>query len=143
MNKLKLVLETPVKYRTKPSLRNSEDTYEQIKPMFEDVINYKERVVIICVNRANKIIGWNVLSDGGVHASIIDVKIVMQHALLTNSSAIILAHNHPSGTLKPSATDIKITDKVKAACKVMDIEILDHLIITDEGFFSFADEGMI
>ena len=72
-----------------------------------------------------------------------DIKVVFQTALKSNASSILLCHNHPSGNLKPSEQDIKITKSIKEAGKLMEIALLDHLIITDEGFFSFADEGMM
>lgn len=143
MNKIKVVCEVSEDYKTKIKISSSKDIYDNIKPFFDDVINYKERMAVICINKANHIIGYNVLSEGGVSGTTVDVKIIMQHAILTNSSNIILIHNHPSGNLKASNADIMITKKVSEACKVMDITLLDHLIITDESFYSFADNGQI
>lgn len=143
MNKFTLLYETSEEYKTAPKMLNSQDTYERLKPCFEDVMQYKERGVMLCLNNANKIVGWNVISEGAINGTIMDIKIIMQNALMTNASAIIIAHNHPSGNLKPSHADIKLTDKIKRAGEVMDIKLLDHIIITEEGFFSFADEGMI
>jgi DNA repair protein RadC len=94
------------------------------------------------LNRANKVLGITDLSTGGTNGCIIDLKVIFQYAILATASFIILAHNHPSGSLKPSEADIAITRKVKEACKFLDITLLDHLIISpDERYFSLADEG--
>jgi DNA repair protein RadC len=83
------------------------------------------------------------ISDGGISGTITDVRLIMQCAILTNASGIILCHNHPSGNLIPSADDDAATFRVKKACEVMNINLLDHIIISPESFYSFADDGRI
>ena len=81
--------------------------------------------------------------SGGITETCADVRVILQAALLTNSVAIILAHNHPSGSMKPSRQDMEITKQVKDAAQFMRIKVLDHLILTDEGYYSFSDEGLL
>ena len=87
--------------------------------------------------------GFTKISSGGTTGTVVDLKVVFQTALKVNAHFIILCHNHPSGNLKPSEADIRITKSIKDAGRFMEIPLLDHLIITDESFFSFADDGMI
>ena len=143
MNKIKMICEVSEEYELGLKIKSSKDIYKNILPFFDDVINYKERMAVICLNKANDIVGYNVISEGGVSGTVVDVKIIMQHAILTNSSHIIMIHNHPSGNLEPSVADIKITSKIKQACSVMDVELLDHLIISSSDYYSFADEDKI
>lgn len=95
------------------------------------------------LNRANKVIGILKLSTGGTSATIAEPKLVFASSILSNASSIILAHNHPSGNLTPSQADIDLTKKLKEAGKFLEIPVLDHLIVTSEGYYSFADEGLI
>ena len=104
-------------------------------------INYREHMYVLYIDNSNKILGYQLLSIGGITATIVDIRILMQGALLTRSVGFILIHNHPSGKLKPSIMDKNLTQKVKEAGKVLDIKLLDHLIITEQSYYSFADEG--
>lgn len=88
-----------------------------------------------------QVLGYTLISEGGITETCADVRVILQAALLTNSVAIILAHNHPSGNLKPSRQDMEITKQVKNAAQLMRITVLDHLILTDAGYYSFSDEG--
>lgn len=88
-------------------------------------------------------LGYSVISQGGTASTVVDIKMVFQTALLTNASCIILAHNHPSGNLQPSIEDNRLTDRIKEAAKLFDITVLDHIIITNESFYSFSDNGNI
>ncbi len=121
----------------------SKDAYECFKHIWSDKINYVEESIMLLLNRANKVLGWVKLSSGGITGTVIDQRMVLQIALKTNACSIILSHNLPSGNLKPSDTDIKLTKSIKEGGSIMEIALLDHLIITDEGYYSFADEGMI
>ena len=109
----------------------------------KDTIEYFEEVKVIYLNRANVVLGIYDLSKGGVSGCIVDNKIILAVALKCNASCIVLAHNHPSGNLKPSTADITVTQKLKSACKILDLELIDHLIITKEGYFSFMNEGLL
>ena len=96
---------------------------------------------IILLNRNNRVVGINRISQGGVTGTVVDPKIIFRKALSHKATAIILAHNHPSGNLNPSDQDIQITGKLIKAGKHLDIQVLDHLIISEQGYYSFADEG--
>jgi DNA repair protein RadC len=107
-------------------------------------IDHVERFYAILLNRANQVLGIQLVSIGGTTGTVADPKVIFQAAIKTNACSIIIAHNHPSGNLKPSEADIKLTKKIKEAGSFLDISVLDHLIITsDEKYYSFADEGMI
>lgn len=108
-----------------------------------DVIEYQEIVKLILLNRANVVLGIYELSKGGISGTVVDIRIVLGVALKCNASAIILAHNHPSENLKPSEADKLITSKLKDACKLLDLVFLDHLIISRQAYFSFADSGIL
>lgn len=122
-------------------VKDSIDVYEFIAPSFKD-LNHEEFWVLV-LNRANIITSRHLISKGGQSGTIADPKIIFNIALENHASSLILAHNHPSGNLKPSNADIELTRKLKSAGMFLDIPILDHLIITDNGFMSFADEGML
>lgn len=105
---------------------------------------YVEEFKILLLNRSNKALGIAPISLGGTAGTVTDVKIIMQYALKTNAQAIIICHNHPSGNYKPSESDTKITKKIKDAASLLDLQLMDHLIITPhEGYFSFADNGLL
>jgi len=124
-----------------PVLKSSSTAYQFIKHIFEDLV-YEEFHIII-LNRANRILKSILISRGGVSQTTVDGKIIFKNALMNNASALILCHNHPSGTLKPSQSDINLTKKLIEFSKLIDITILDHLIITDTDYYSFADNNMI
>lgn len=122
---------------------NSKDAAAHFRSVWSDKMQYVEETYVLLLNRANKPLGFSKISIGGTTGTVVDVKVVFQTALKANANSIILCHNHPSGNLKPSDADIKITKSIKEAGKLMDIPLADHLIITQEGYYSFADEGMI
>ena len=125
-------------------ISNSRETYSLITNYWNlDTIEMLEEVKVILLNKANKVLGIFDLSKGGICSSIIDVKIVLSIALKTLASGIIIVHNHPSANLTPSKADIDITQKLKSACKIIELVLLDHLIITKEDYFSFADDGLL
>jgi DNA repair protein RadC len=139
--------EISVKYHTKKQPKKavtcSTDVFDMIKTWFDDCMEHRERFIAVSLNRANKIIGIQNIGEGGTASCVVDKKIVAQGAILSNASAVILAHNHPSGNLKPSNADKKITKDIKEGLSLFDIQVLDHLIITEESFYSFADEGIL
>ena len=106
-------------------------------------IDYVEHFYALYLNRANKVIGSILLSTGGCVGTIVDVKVLIQGALLSNAQAIVIAHNHPSGSLIPSNSDLDITSRIKTACNYFEISLLDHLIIADNDYYSFKDEGRL
>ncbi len=127
--------------KEKISVKGSQDAYLYLAPLLQD--NPLEESWVIFLNRANKVIDTQRLSIGGVAATIIEPRWIFKHAIEKLASGIILSHNHPSGNLKPSQADLDITKKVKAGAALLDIQLLDHLIISDSGYFSFADEGLL
>ena len=129
-----------VEYRLSSSL----NTFELIlKDWEQNTIEMQEEVKIILLNRNHKALGIYSLAKGGLSGCVVDIKLILSVALKTLASGIIMVHNHPSGNLKPSTADINITEKLKSACKLLEIELLDHLIITRDNYFSFADEAML
>lgn len=122
-------------------VHSSKDVYEAIRAQFAD-LNHEEFWIML-LNRANKITSKHLISKGGQAGTIADPKIIFNIALQHHAASVILSHNHPSGNLKPSQADIDLTRKLKSAGTFLDIPVLDHLIVTDNGFFSFTDEGML
>lgn len=120
----------------------SYDVSEVFRAHFDaEQIDYKESFYALYLDQKNKVLGIKKISECGITSTLVDVRIVMQGALLCNASAIIVCHNHPSGNLKPSREDIKMTEKIKEAAKFLDFSVLDHIILTSEHYYSFLDEG--
>ncbi len=119
----------------------SNQVYEIMKPVMIDLPH--EEFWLIMLNRANFIIKKELISRGGVSGTVVDTKIIFKTAVENYASSIVICHNHPSGNLNPSEADIKITKNIKEVGKVMEIPLADHLIITENGYYSFADEGLI
>lgn len=123
-------------------IKSSADAYEVIKQFWHDDIEIYESFFILLLNRANKTIGWAKLSQGGITGTVVDVKILAKYVIDSLASGVILAHNHPSGNLKASETDIALTKKVKEALMNLDTHLVDHLILTPEaGYTSMQEEG--
>jgi DNA repair protein RadC len=120
---------------------SSKDAHQALYPLVADLPH--EEFWILLLNRANKIIHKQSIGRGGIHSVVVDARLVIKFALEHLASAIILCHNHPSGNLKPSAEDIRLTKSVKEAAKLFDIAVSDHIIIGDNAYYSFADEGLI
>ena len=125
----------------KIKISSSKTVYELMKPELLDQPH--EFFWIVMLNRANQVIKKQNVSWGGVSGTVVDPKVIFKLALENLASAIILVHNHPSGNLKPSESDIQITQKLKASGKMLEIPVLDHIIFTDERYYSFADEGIL
>lgn len=125
----------------RPRISSSRDAYEQIQPYLLDLPH--EEFWLLLLNRANEVIRPVQVSQGGVSGTVADPKIIFKLAIECLASAIILAHNHPSGNLKPSEADKDLTRRLTSAGKLLEIPILDHLIFTDAGYLSFADEGLM
>ena len=130
--------------RSRSKIYSSEDAYKILLPTYkEGTICYKEYFKVLLLSQSNQVLGYTLISEGGITETCADVRVILQAALLTNSVALVLAHNHPSGNLKPSRHDMEITTPVKEAEKLMRISVIDHLILTDAGSYSFADEGLL
>jgi len=125
----------------KEKITSSKDVFNLFQSIMED---YKyESFWILLLNRANKIIKKIQVSDGGISGTVADPKRIFKHSIENEASGIILCHNHPSGNIKPSEADIKLTKKIKDGGALLDINVLDHIIIGEENYFSFADENML
>lgn len=123
---------------------SSEDAYELLRKGWnKNTIELYEEAKIILLNRANHVLGIYELSKGGVNGTVADAKIIFAIALKAMASGIIFSHNHPSGNLNPSEVDKVLTKSLVSAGKLLQIDVLDHVIITSESYFSFADEGLI
>ncbi len=121
-----------------------EKVAELCRKCFDDgKIEWVEQVIVIALNRALNVVGFYQIASGGLTSSVCDVRVIFQFALLANASQIIVAHNHPSGSLIPSRADEQMTSKLKQAGRMMEIELLDHVIITANGHYSFAQEGTL
>lgn len=125
-------------------IRDSQAASKAIRHAFSpDTIDYCESFVAVYIDGSGRPIGWHLISSGGMTYVAVDIRVVMSAALVAGATRMIVAHNHPSGTLKPSDDDKRMTEKIKAACELLDIQLLDHLIITRESYFSFADNDII
>lgn len=102
-----------------------------------------EVFAVVFLNRANKINHFEIISEGGITGTVADPRIILKRALEHDATSMVLCHNHPSGSLKPSRQDEELTERIKVAAKFFDIRIMDHLIVSEEGFYSFADEGIL
>lgn len=150
MEKKQFTRELQAKYITRETdlgevkIRCAESVYDFAKKVYPIQLGYREAVMCVYLNNSNIIIGYSIISIGGLTGTIVDVRLVMQHALLCCATGFIIIHNHPSGTLKPSQGDKNLTEKLKTAGKTLDITLLDHVIITEaNGYFSFADENIL
>ncbi len=125
----------------RPEIRGSRDAYQILAPLLLDLPH--EESWVLFLSKKNKVIGKTKLSIGGTDATIMDAKIVFRKALEGMAAAIIVAHNHPSGTLRPSQADIDLTRKMKTVGEAIGLPLVDHIIIADGGYYSFLDEGLI
>jgi len=120
----------------------SEEAYNVLKKIYPS-LEHREYFYMLCLNRNNKVLGYSLISMGGLTGTVVDVRIIFQTALKASANSIILSHNHPSGNTMPSQADKDINKKIKEAGLLLDIPVLDHLILTPETFLSFADEGLM
>lgn len=129
----------------KPKIAGSLDAYNVLVPFFpSETIDLQERFVTVYLNRCNRVLGVYPLSLGGITSTVADIRLIFSVALKTAATSIILAHNHPSGNLKPSSADKMLTQKIKEASSYLDISVMDHIILNPAGeYVSFADEGLI
>jgi DNA repair protein RadC len=125
----------------KPLVTSSSSVARFLQARFRDLPH--EIFAVVFLNRANKIIHFEIVSSGGITGTVADPRIILKKALEEEAVSLILCHNHPSGSLKPSRADEELTLKIKEASRFFDIRILDHVIVSSEGYFSFADEGLI
>lgn len=141
---IQLSYKSNVKPSLRPKITSSRDAYEVLKRVWNDsMIELCEQFKVIFTNRANKVLGVFEVSTGGIAGTVADPKLIFVAALKAGATGLILSHNHPSGNLTPSHADIELTKKIKEGGRLLEIQLLDHLILTSESYFSFADEGLI
>jgi len=131
-----------VKPSNQVRITGSKDVFDYVYPLWPD-IDYRESFAILLLSRGNKVLGINWISKGGSNGTVVDAKMIFQAALKSASSNIILIHYHPSGTMIPSDTDMKMTRKIKDGGVLLDIPVLDHIIISSESYYLMADEGQL
>ena len=141
---VELVYKSRVKASERPVVGSSTDAVNILRVLWEDgKIELVEQFKVLFLNRANKVICIYNVSSGGVTGTVADPKLIFTAAIKVNAVSIILSHNHPSGSLKPSRADEELTQKIVGAGKFLDIKVLDHVILSAESYFSFADEGLL
>ena len=143
VSEVELTYRNKVKASDRPQITSSRNSYDILLHNWSDQLEWIEEFNILMLNRANRVLGFYNVSKGGQTGTVVDAKVVFAAALKCKANYLILAHNHPSGALHPSLQDIQLTNKLVAGGKLLDIKILDHLIVTPYGYYSFADEGKI
>jgi DNA repair protein RadC len=123
------------------TIQSTKESQEYIRQFYLDDINVFESAFILLLNSANITIGYAKISQGGITGTVVDPRLVAKYAVESLAVGVILAHNHPSGNLKPSTPDKVLTDKVKEGLKYLDIKLLDHIILTNDGYYSMMEEG--
>ena len=141
------VQEIKVSYQTsgirKVKITSSSDAEQVFRPLFPVDIEHREAFTILLLNRAHNTIGHFIVSTGGISGTVADVRLVFQVALKCNATSLLICHNHPSGNLYPSEVDKKLTKRMVDAGNLLEIPVLDHLILTPDSYFSFADDGIL
>ena len=144
------VAEVELSYRNRVPSKNrkkvvdSYSAYKILRDNYSDnTIDYKETFKVLYMNQNCQVLGCSTISEGGITQTMADVRLVMQGALLTNAVAMILAHNHPSGSTRPSREDDLLTRRIVEAAKLLDLRVADHIILTSEDYYSYDDEGRI
>ena len=139
-----LTYKSKVKPSLRPKVNASRDAYEILLKNWDSAkIELCEQFKVLLLNRANKAIGIFEVSSGSATGTVADPRLIFASALKANACGLIIAHNHPSGNIKPSQADIELTKKLREGGRLLEIPLLDHLIVTTEGYYSFADEGLL
>jgi len=143
-SEIELIYKTKIKASERPHITSSLTAYKlALKSWNPNKIEFLEQFKILLLNKSNRVLGIYEVSTGGITSTIVDLRLLFTAALKANATALIMLHNHPSGKTRPSAADKRITKKVKEAGIILDIEVVDHLIISPESYYSFADNGNI
>ena len=144
VSEVELIYHSKVKPTDRPLIKSSRDAYKLLLNTWnKDTIDLQEEFNVILLNRAGRVIALNNVGKGGLTSTIADPRLILAAALKAAACSIMLAHNHPSGNLRPSKADEELTKKIKAGAAFLDIMVLDHLIITPDEYLSFADEGLL
>lgn len=141
---IEIVYKTKVKPSNRPKITGSKDIYPLLLSIWDiDRIELQEEFIVLLLNRANRVLGVYHASKGGLTGTVADPRLILVAALKAGATSIILSHNHPSSSLTPSRADEQLTQKIKMAASYHDISVLDHIIVTIEGYYSFAEEGIL
>lgn len=141
---IQIIYKSNVKPSLRPKISHSKDAYNVLLESWDDNrLELLEQFKVMFTNRAQKVLGILEVSTGGISGTVADPKLIFAAALKAAACGMILAHNHPSGNLQPSQADITLTKKLSEAGKLLEIQVLDHIILTSEGYYSFADEGLL
>jgi len=141
---IQLTYRSNVKPSLRPQITSSKNAHEVLKESWdENKIELVEQFKVLLTNRANRVLGIVEISTGGIAGCVADPKLIFAAALKAGASGIILSHNHPSGNTKPSQADMDLTKKIREGARFLEIQLLDHIVITSEHYFSFADEGIL
>lgn len=140
-----LSYKSSVKSSARYKINSSKDAFELlIKHFPDDTIEYRESFKVVLLNQSNRVMGIVPISEGGISATYVDVRLILQAALLSNAVQVILVHNHPSGSMKPSTQDDALTERVKKAAELIEIHVADHIILSpEEKYYSYYDEGKL
>lgn len=143
-SEIELVYKSKVKASERPQIKESKDAYDILMKIWNhDRIDLQEEFKVLFLNRAHRVLGVYNLSSGGITGTVCDPRLIFTAALKCNSVSMVLSHNHPSANLKPSRADEEITRKLVETGRILEIRVIDHIIMSSEGYFSFADEGLI
>ncbi|UVD79380.1 JAB domain-containing protein [Myroides albus] len=143
-SEVELIYKSKVKASQRPQITSSYSAYQvALKAWDSNKIELLEQFKVLMLSNNNKVLGVLEASSGGITGTIVDLRIIFSALLKANATAFLIVHNHPSGKLVPSDADRQLTRKIKEASKILDITLLDHLIITNESYYSFADEGTL
>ena len=141
---VELIYKSKVKASERPQISSSSDAFELFLHLWEEgKLELVEQFKVLFLNRANKVLCIYNVSSGGITGTVADPRLIFAAALRVHAVSMVLCHNHPSGSLKPSRADEELTEKIKGGGLFLDIKVLDHLIISNESYYSFADEGLI
>ena len=145
ISEVKLIYRTQIKASDRLQVKCSKDAFDLFMENWDlDPIKHIEEFKLMLLNRSNRVLGITSLSKGGTIGTVVDIKLLLQYTIKSNANAIIICHNHHSGNVQPSESDLAITRKIKESGNVMDVQLLDHLIIIPEGkYYSMGDEGHI
>ncbi len=124
-------------------ISSSKDAEQFIRQFYGDDLQVYESFFLLLLNQANETVGYAKISQGGIAGTVVDVKIIAKYVVDTLSQAVVLAHNHPSGNIRPSQADENMTTRIKATLNLFDCKVLDHIILTADNYFSFQDNGLI
>jgi DNA repair protein RadC len=138
---LELGIRRDAAYKKKETILHSKDIADFLRAKLQH--HKREVFAVIFLNRSNKVNHYEVVSEGGITGTVADPRVILKKAIAHDAVNIILCHNHPSGSVRPSRQDEELTQKIKEAAKFFDIQVIDHIIVSEEGYFSFADEGII